>query len=156
MASAPGPRYGIAWVALGATEDCRHRARQYTLDRKQFGNPLAANQLIQKKLADMQTEITLGLQGCLRLGRMKDEGTAALEITSIMKRNSCGKSLDIARTARDILGGNGISDEFGVARRLVNLEKYRTRTDALPKSQECLPSSSPTPGRGAVHSRARR
>ena len=102
-------RYGIAWGALGAAEDCWHRARQYVLDRKQFGKPLAANQLIQKKLADMQTEITLGLQGCLRLGRMKDEGTAAVEITSIMKRNSCGKALDIARMARDMLGGNGIS-----------------------------------------------
>ncbi|HEY5634928.1 MAG TPA: acyl-CoA dehydrogenase [Burkholderiaceae bacterium] len=119
-------RYGIAWGALGAAEDCWHRARQYVLDRKQFGRPLAANQLIQKKLADMQTEITLGLQGCLRLGRMKDEGTAAVEITSIMKRNSCGKSLDIARMARDMLGGNGISDEFGVARHLVNLEVVNT------------------------------
>ena len=119
-------RYGIAWGALGAAEDCWHTARQYTLDRKQFGRPLAANQLIQKKLADMQTEITLGLQGCLRLGRMKDEGTAAVEITSIMKRNSCGKSLDIARMARDMLGGNGISDEFGVARHLVNLEVVNT------------------------------
>jgi glutaryl-CoA dehydrogenase len=119
-------RYGIAWGALGAAEDCWHRARQYVLDRKQFGKPLAANQLIQKKLADMQTEITLGLQGCLRLGRMKDEGTAAVEITSIMKRNSCGKALDIARVARDMLGGNGISDEFGVARHLVNLEVVNT------------------------------
>ena len=119
-------RYGIAWGALGAAEACWHTARQYTLDRKQFGKPLAANQLIQKKLADMQTEITLGLQGCLRLGRMKDEGTAAVEITSIMKRNSCGKALDIARTARDMLGGNGISDEFGVARHLVNLEVVNT------------------------------
>ena len=119
-------RYGIAWGALGAAEDCWHRARQYVLDRKQFGRPLAANQLIQKKLADMQTEITLGLQGCLRLGRMKDEGTAAVEITSIMKRNSCGKALDIARVARDMLGGNGISDEFGVARHLVNLEVVNT------------------------------
>jgi len=119
-------RYGIAWGALGAAEDCWHTARQYTLDRKQFGRPLAANQLIQKKLADMQTEITLGLQGCLRLGRMKDEGTAAVEITSIMKRNSCGKALDIARMARDMLGGNGISDEFGVARHLVNLEVVNT------------------------------
>ena len=98
-------RYGIAWGALGAAEDCWHRARQYVLDRSQFGRPLAANQLVQKKLADMQTEITLGLQGCLRLGRMKDEGTAAVEITSIMKRNSCGKALDIARVARDMLGG---------------------------------------------------
>ncbi|MCP3711717.1 acyl-CoA dehydrogenase [Paraburkholderia sp. CNPSo 3274] len=119
-------RYGIAWGALGAAESCWHTARQYVLDRKQFGRPLAANQLIQKKLADMQTEITLGLQGCLRLGRMKDEGTAAVEITSIMKRNSCGKSLDIARLARDMLGGNGISDEFGVARHLVNLEVVNT------------------------------
>ena len=119
-------RYGIAWGALGAAEFCWHTARQYTLDRHQFGRPLAANQLIQKKLADMQTEITLGLQGCLRLGRMKDEGTAAVEIKSIMKRNSCGKSLDVARLARDMLGGNGISDEYGVARHLVNLEVVNT------------------------------
>ncbi|PHN44493.1 acyl-CoA dehydrogenase [Pseudomonas syringae] len=119
-------RYGISWGALGAAEFCWHTARQYTLDRQQFGRPLAANQLIQKKLADMQTEITLALQGCLRLGRMKDEGTAAVEITSIMKRNSCGKSLDIARLARDMLGGNGISDEFGIARHLVNLEVVNT------------------------------
>lgn len=119
-------RYGIAWGALGAAESCWHTARQYTLDRKQFNRPLAANQLIQKKLADMQTEITLALQGCLRLGQMKDEGTAAVEITSIMKRNSCGKALDIARLARDMLGGNGISDEFGVARHLVNLEVVNT------------------------------
>jgi glutaryl-CoA dehydrogenase len=119
-------RYGIAWGALGAAEDCWLRARQYTLDRQQFGRPLAANQLIQKKLADMQTEIALGLQGCLRLGRMKDEGTASVEITSILKRNSCGKALDIARAARDMMGGNGISDEFGVARHLVNLEVVNT------------------------------
>jgi len=119
-------RYGIAWGALGAAEDCWFRARQYVLDRKQFGRPLAANQLIQKKLADMQTEITLGLQGCLRLGRMKDEGTASVEITSIMKRNSCGKALDVARMARDMLGGNGISDEFGVIRHMVNLEVVNT------------------------------
>jgi glutaryl-CoA dehydrogenase len=119
-------RFGIAWGALGAAEFCWHMARQYTMDRKQFGRPLAANQLIQKKLADMQTEITLGLQGCLRLGRMKDEGTAAVEITSIMKRNSCGKSLDIARVARDMLGGNGISDEYGVIRHMVNLEVVNT------------------------------
>ena len=119
-------RYGIAWGALGAAEDCWHRARQYVLDRKQFGRPLAANQLIQKKLADMQTEITLGLQGCMRLGRMKDEGSAAPEITSIMKRNSCGKSLDIARVARDMLGGNGISDEYGIIRHMVNLEVVNT------------------------------
>jgi len=119
-------RYGIAWGALGAAEACWHTARQYTMDRKQFGKPLAANQLIQKKLADMQTEITLGLQGVLRLGRMKDEGTAAVEITSIMKRNSCGKALDVARMARDMLGGNGISDEFGVIRHMVNLEVVNT------------------------------
>jgi glutaryl-CoA dehydrogenase len=119
-------RYGIAWGALGAAEDCWFRARQYVLDRKQFGRPLAANQLIQKKLADMQTEISLGLQGCLRLGRMKDEGTASVEITSIMKRNSCGKALDVARMARDMLGGNGISDEFGVIRHMVNLEVVNT------------------------------
>lgn len=119
-------RYGISWGALGAAEFCWHTARQYTLNRKQFGRPLAANQLIQKKLADMQTDITLALQGCLRLGRMKDEGTAAVEITSIMKRNSCGKALDIARMARDMLGGNGISDEFGIARHLVNLEVVNT------------------------------
>jgi glutaryl-CoA dehydrogenase len=119
-------RYGIAWGALGAAEDCYFRARQYVLDRHQFGRPLAANQLIQKKLADMLTEISLGLQGCLRLGRMKDEGTAAVEITSILKRNSCGKALGIARLARDMMGGNGISDEFGVARHLVNLEVVNT------------------------------
>ena len=119
-------RYGISWGALGAAEFCWHTARQYTLDRKQFGRPLAANQLIQKKLADMQTEITLALQGCLRLGRMKDEGIASPEVTSIMKRNSCGKALDVARMARDMLGGNGISDEFGVARHLVNLEVVNT------------------------------
>ena len=119
-------RYGIAWGALGAAEDCWLRARQYVLDRQQFGKPLAANQLIQKKLADMQTEIALGLQGCLRLGRMKDMDDAAAEMTSMMKRNSCGKALDIARMARDMLGGNGISDEYGVARHLVNLEVVNT------------------------------
>jgi glutaryl-CoA dehydrogenase len=119
-------RYGIAWGAMGAAEDCFHKARTYVLDRKQFGRPLAANQLVQKKLADMHTEIALGLQGCLRLGRMKDEGAAAPEITSIMKRNSCGKALDIARVARDMLGGNGISDEFGVIRHVVNLEVVNT------------------------------
>jgi len=119
-------RYGIAWGALGAAEDCYLKARQYTMDRQQFGRPLAANQLVQKKLADMLTEITMGLQGCLRLGRMKDEGSAAVEITSIMKRNSCGKALDIARMARDMMGGNGISDEFGVIRHLVNLEVVNT------------------------------
>jgi glutaryl-CoA dehydrogenase len=119
-------RYGIAWGALGAAEACWHAARQYALDRKQFGRPLAANQLIQKKLADMQTEIALGLQGCLRLGRLKDEGKAAPEITSIMKRNSCGKALEIARTARDMHGGNGIVDEFHVIRHLLNLETVNT------------------------------
>jgi len=119
-------RYGIAWGALGAAESCWHTARQYVLDRSQFGRPLAANQLIQKKLADMQTEIALALQGCLRLGRMKDDGTAAVEITSIMKRNSCGKALEVARLARDMLGGNGISDEYGVVRHLLNLEVVNT------------------------------
>ena len=119
-------RYGISWGALGAAEFCWHTARQYTLDRRQFGRPLAANQLIQKKLADMQTEITLALQACLRHGRMKDEGTATPEITSLLKRNSCGKALDIARSARDMLGGNDISDEFGVIRHMVNLEAVNT------------------------------
>ncbi len=119
-------RFGIAWGALGAAEFCWHTARQYTLDRKQFGRPLAANQLIQKKLADMQTEITLGLQAALRVGRMKDEHQNVIEITSLIKRNNCGKSLDIARMARDMMGGNGISDEFGVARHLVNLEVVNT------------------------------
>src|SRR5512147_1990869 len=119
-------RYGIAWGALGAAEDCFSRARSYVLDRKQFGRPLAANQLIQKKLADMMTEIALGLQGCLRLGRMKDEGIAAPEITSMMKRNSCGKALDIARAARDMHGGNGIVDEFHVIRHVLNLETVNT------------------------------
>ena len=119
-------RYGIAWGALGAAEFCWHAARQYTMDRMQFGRPLAANQLIQKKLADMMTEITLGLQGCLRLGRMKDQAQAAPEITSIMKRNSCGKALDIARMARDMHGGNGIVDEFHVIRHVLNLETVNT------------------------------
>ena len=119
-------RFGISWGALGAAEFCWHTARTYTLERQQFGRPLAANQLIQKKLADMQTEIALALQGCLRLGRMKDEGIAAPEITSIMKRNSCGKSLDIARMARDMHGGNGISDEYGVVRHMMNLEVVNT------------------------------
>jgi len=119
-------RYGIAWGALGAAEFCWHAARQYVIDRQQFGKPLAANQLIQKKLADMQTEITLGLQACLRLGRLKDEGKAAPEITSILKRNSCGKALDIARMARDMHGGNGIVDEFHVIRHVLNLETVNT------------------------------
>ena len=119
-------RYGIAWGALGAAEACYLAARQYVLDRKQFGRPLAANQLIQKKLADMLTDISLGLQGCLRLGRLKDEDRAPIELTSLMKRNSCGKALEIARAARDMLGGNGISDEFGVIRHMVNLEVVNT------------------------------
>ena len=119
-------RYGICWGALGAAEDCWHRARNYVMERKQFGRPLAANQLIQKKLADMQTEIAIGLNACLRLGRMKDEGTASPEITSMLKRNSCGKALAMARDARDMLGGNGIVDEFGVIRHLVNLEVVNT------------------------------
>ena len=119
-------RYGIAWGALGAAEFCWHAARTYTLERKQFGRPLAANQLIQKKLADMQTEITLGLQACLRLGRLKDENRAAPEMISMLKRNSCGKALDIARTARDMHGGNGISDEFHVIRHVMNLEAVNT------------------------------
>jgi glutaryl-CoA dehydrogenase len=119
-------RYGISWGVLGAAEDCWFKARQYTMDRQQFGRPLAANQLIQKKLADMQTDIALALQGCLRLGRMKDEHIAAPEITSIMKRNSCGKALDIARMARDMHGGNGVSDEYGVIRHMLNLEAVNT------------------------------
>ena len=119
-------RFGIAWGALGAAEACYATARQYTMDRKQFGRPLAANQLIQKKLADMATEIALGLQGCLRLGRLKEDGHPPVELTSILKRNSCGKALDIARLARDMLGGNGISDEYDVARHLVNLEVVNT------------------------------
>ena len=119
-------RYGIAWGAMGAAEDCWHRARQYTLDRKQFGRPLAANQLIQKKLADMQTEITLGLQGALALGRALERGIAAPPAISLMKRNNCGKALAIARDARDMHGGNGISDEFHVIRHMVNLETVNT------------------------------
>jgi len=119
-------RYGIAWGAMGAAEYCWHAARQYTLDRKQFGRPLAANQLIQKKLADMQTEITLGLQGALRIGRLMDEGRLAVENISLMKRNNCGKALDIARMARDMHGANGISDEFHVIRHVMNLETVNT------------------------------
>lgn len=119
-------RYGIAWGALGAAEFCWHAARQYGLDRKQFGRPLAQTQLFQKKLADMQTEITLGLQGCLRVGRLMDEGRAAPEMISLLKRNSCGKSLEIARTARDMHGGNGISEEFQVIRHMLNLETVNT------------------------------
>jgi len=119
-------RYGIAWGALGAAEFCWHAARQYTLDRTQFGRPLAQNQLIQKKLADMMTEITLGLQGCLRVGRLLDEEKAAPEMISLIKRNSCGKSLEIARTARDMHGGNGIHDEYHVIRHMINLETVNT------------------------------
>ncbi|MBV8934785.1 MAG: acyl-CoA dehydrogenase [Alphaproteobacteria bacterium] len=119
-------RYGIAWGSLGAAEFCWHAARNYALERKQFGRPLAANQLIQKKLVDMQTEITLGLHACLRLGRLKDEGRDAPEMVSILKRNNCGKALDIARAARDIHGGNGIADEFHVIRHVMNLEAVNT------------------------------
>jgi len=119
-------RYGIAWGSMGAAEFCWHRARQYVLDRKQFGRPLAANQLIQKKLADMQTEITLGLHAALRLGRMMEAGTAAPAAISLLKRNNCGKALDIARQARDMHGGNGVSDEFHVMRVLSNLETVNT------------------------------
>ena len=119
-------RYGIAWGALGAAEFCWHQARNYTLDRKQFGRPLAANQLIQKKLVDMQTEITLGLHACLRLGRLKDEDRCPPEAISMLKRNNCGKALDVARLARDMHGGNGIHDEFHVIRHLINLETVNT------------------------------
>jgi len=119
-------RYGISWGALGAAESCWHTARQYTLDRQQFGRPLAATQLIQKKLVDMQSEIALGIQGALRLGRMMDDGSATPELVSLLKRNSTGKALEIARNARDMLGGNGISDEFGVIRHMVNLESVTT------------------------------
>ena len=119
-------RYGIAWGALGAAENCWHTARQYTLDRKQFGKPLAANQLVQMKLANMQTEISLALQGCFRAGQLLDEGGIAPDLISLIKRNSCGKALEVARTARDMLGGNGISDEFPIMRHMVNLEVVNT------------------------------
>lgn len=119
-------RYGISWGAMGAAEACWHAAREYTMDRKQFGKPLASNQLIQKKLADMQTEISLGLQGSLRLGRMFDDHTASSELISLMKRNNCGKALDIARVARDMHGGNGVSDEYPVIRHVMNLEAVNT------------------------------
>ncbi len=119
-------RYGICWGVLGAAEACWHAARQYTLDRKQFGRPLAANQLIQKKLADMQTEISLALVGCLQAGRLKERGALAPELISLLKRNNCGKALDIARMARDMHGGNGISDEFPVFRHMCNLETVNT------------------------------
>ncbi|RKF19451.1 acyl-CoA dehydrogenase [Altericroceibacterium spongiae] len=119
-------RYGISWGALGAARDCWHRARTYVMERKQFGRPLAANQLVQRKLVDMQVEIALGLQGCLRAGRLLDEGTCAPEVISLLKRNSAGKALDIARVARDMHGGNGIADEFHVMRHMCNLEAVNT------------------------------
>lgn len=119
-------RFGIAWGSMGAAEACWHAARQYTLDRKQFGRPLAANQLIQKKLADMQTEIALGLQAALRVGRMIDAGQLVPEAISLIKRNNCGKALDIARVARDMHGGNGIADEYHVIRHMMNLEAVNT------------------------------
>ncbi|MBV9635172.1 MAG: acyl-CoA dehydrogenase, partial [Methylobacteriaceae bacterium] len=119
-------RYGISWGAMGAAEDCWHRARRYTLERRQFGRPLAATQLVQKKLADMQTEIALGLQGSLRVGRLMDEGRMAPEMISLVKRNNCGKALDIARTARDMHGGNGIQIEYHVMRHAQNLETVNT------------------------------
>ena len=119
-------RYGIAWGTMGAAEFCWHAARSYTLEREQFGRPLAANQLVQKKLADMQTEITLGTHACLRLGRLFDEGLAAPEAISLLKRNNCGKALDIARIARDMHGGNGVADEYHVIRHMMNLEAVNT------------------------------
>jgi glutaryl-CoA dehydrogenase len=119
-------RYGIAWGAMGAAEFCWQRARNYTLERRQFGRPLAANQLIQKKLVDMQTEIALGLNACLRVGRLKDAGRATPEMISLIKRNNAGKALDIARMARDMHGGNGISDEYHVIRHVMNLEAVNT------------------------------
>jgi glutaryl-CoA dehydrogenase len=119
-------RYGIAWGSMGAAEFCWHAARQYTLDRTQFGRPLAATQLVQKKLADMQTEIALGLQGCLQMGRLMDAENCPVELVSLMKRNNCGKSLDIARVARDMHGGNGVSDEYHVIRHVMNLEAVNT------------------------------
>ena len=119
-------RYGIAWGSMGAAEFCWHAARQYTLDRQQFGRPLAATQLVQKKLADMQTEITLGLQGCLQMGRLMDRDNCPVEVVSLMKRNNCGKALEIARVARDMHGGNGVSDEYHVIRHAMNLEAVNT------------------------------
>jgi len=119
-------RFGICWGALGAAESCWHTARQYVMDRKQFGRPLAANQLIQKKLADMQTEIAVGLLACLHVSRLREQGRATPEMVSLLKRNSTGKALDIARLARDMLGGNGISDEYPVIRHLLNLETVNT------------------------------
>ena len=119
-------RYGIAWGTMGAAEFCWHAARRYALERVQFGRPIAQNQLVQKKLVDMQTEITLGLQGALRLGRLMDEGACPVECVSMMKRNNCGKALEIARIARDIHGGNGVSDEYHVMRHMCNLESVNT------------------------------
>jgi glutaryl-CoA dehydrogenase len=119
-------RYGIAWGALGAAEFCWQAARNYTLERKQFGRPLAANQIIQLKLANMQTEIAIGLQACIQVGRLRDQGLATPEMVSLIKRNSCGKALDIARIARDMHGGNGISDEYHVIRHVLNLEAVNT------------------------------
>jgi glutaryl-CoA dehydrogenase len=119
-------RFGICWGAMGAAEFCWHAARQYTLDRKQFGRPLAANQLVQKKLADMQTEITLGTLACLHLSRLRDDGKASPEMVSLLKRNCAGKALDIARLARDMHGGNGIADTYHVIRHLMNLETVNT------------------------------
>jgi glutaryl-CoA dehydrogenase len=119
-------RYGIAWGTLGAAETCWHTARQYTLDRQQFGRPLAANQLVQLKLADMQTDISLAMQGCLRAGQMLSAGTISPDLISLIKRNSCGKALEIARKARDMLGGNGISDEYPIMRHMMNLEVVNT------------------------------
>ena len=119
-------RYGIAWGVMGAAEDCMNAALQYTLDRKQFGSPLASNQLMQKKLADMSTEIALGTAAALQVGRMKDAGTLAPEMISLVKRNNCGKALDVARVARDMLGGNGIVDEYGIIRHMLNLESVNT------------------------------
>jgi len=119
-------RYGISWGSMGAAQSCMNIARDYTLDRKQFGAPLASNQLMQKKLADMNTEIALGLQGSLRLGRLIEEGSYATEMISMMKRNNCGKALDIARICRDMLGGNGISDEYHIIRHVMNLEAVNT------------------------------
>jgi glutaryl-CoA dehydrogenase len=124
-------RYGIAWGSMGAAEFCWHAARQYTLDRTQFGRPLAATQLVQKKLADMQTEITLGLQGCLQMGRLMDSERCPVELVSLMKRNNCGKSLDIARVARDMHGGNGVSDEYHVIRHVMNLEAVNSNEGTL-------------------------
>ncbi|HPG23491.1 MAG TPA: acyl-CoA dehydrogenase family protein, partial [Amaricoccus sp.] len=118
--------FGIAWGVMGAAEFCWHAARAYTLDRRQFGRPLAQTQLVQRKLADMQTEIALGLQGALRLGRLFEEGRAPSELISLCKRNNCGKALDIARVSRDMHGGNGISDEYGVIRHVMNLEAVNT------------------------------